>query len=420
MRIAPQPFRGRDYMPIRLKGILAAHGITHGDLAGAVRQAKDMPLSRTAVAQIINHGYYPKNTPEASIQEQIKAYLGERGVAEVEREAAFLPAPDDVGRWGRPLGVDLHPDRNQAQRDNPARQQDTPSISAELLEVEFMKQATKQHFGLAADPFRNDINGSEDVFLSTEQRYIRDAMYYAALHCGFLAVIGECGAGKSVLREDLIDRINEADAQINVLMPIMVDKRKMSAGLMCEAIIQEMAPGTRVPQSLEARARLVRKLLVDSDLAGFKNVLVIEEAHQLNVSAFKHLKQFWEIKVGHKKLLGIILVGQPELHHLLDERLTPEAREVIRRCEVAHLQPLDGALEAYLRHKFARVGAEVGKIFEADAYDAIRRCLTQYDHKNRPVSVTYPLIVNNFVTKLLNEAARIKAPIVSGALVEGL
>lgn len=416
MSVAPQPFRGHPYMPIRLKGILVRHGITHGDVAAAVKQAKDVPLSRTAVAQIINHGYYPRNTTEAAIQEQIKVLLAARGIPADEQQTAFLPADEDDARGAAPLGAHLNTERTNASK---ARGH-ALDISAELLEVEFMKQATKQHFGLVADPFRNDINGAEDVFLSAEQRYIRDAMYYAALHCGFLAVIGECGAGKSVLREDLVDRINEADAQINVLMPIMVDKKKMSAGLMCEAIIQEMAPGARVPQSLEARARLVRKLLVDSDMAGFKNVLVIEEAHQLNVPAFKHLKQFWEIKVGHKKLLGIILVGQPELHDLLDERRTPEAREVIRRCEVAHLQPLDGALEGYLRHKFQRVGADAARLFEDDAYDAMRRRLTQYDAKNRPVSITYPLIVNNFVVRLLNEAARIKAPTVSAALVETL
>lgn len=422
MRVAPQPFRGHPYMPIRLKGILVRHGITHGDIAAAVVQAKGVPLSRTAVAQIINHSYYPRNTTAVAIQDQIRALLATRGVADEEVAAAFESAPaDDDARWGLPLGAHLHGGQaGSGGRSSHAVADYAITIPHELFKVEVMKPATKQHFNLPADPFKNDINEPGDVFLSAEQRYIRDAMYYAALHCGFIAVIGESGAGKSVLREDLVDRINEADAKINVLMPILADKNKVSAGLLCEAIIAEMAPGTKIPQSLEARTRLVKQMLTDNDLAGYRNVLVIEESHELSVPAFKHLKQFWELKVGHKKLLGIILIGQPEMHALLDERRTPKAREVIRRCEVAHLQPLDGALEGYLRHKFQRIGVDINGIFEADVYDAIRAALTQYDSKNRPVSVTYPLIVNNFVSKLLDEAARIKAPVISAALVEGL
>jgi type II secretory pathway predicted ATPase ExeA len=85
-------------------------------------------------------------------------------------------------------------------------------------------------------------------------------------------------------------------------------------------------------------------------------VLVIEEAHDLTTMMFKHLKRFWEMEKGFTKLLGIILIGQPELKAKLDARINFEAREFINRCEVFELSPLGPDLEAYIEFKLKRVG----------------------------------------------------------------
>ncbi|VEI45183.1 Uncharacterised protein [Actinobacillus equuli] len=52
---------------------------------------------------------------------------------------------------------------------------------------------------------------------------------------------------------------------------------------------------------------------------------------------------------GFKKLLSIVLIGQPELKLKLSERNT-EVREVVQRCEVVELAPLDAELERYVQH----------------------------------------------------------------------
>ena len=153
-------------------------------------------------------------------------------------------------------------------------------------------------------------------------------------------------------------------------------------------------------------------LLRDSSRAGNTHVLMIEEAHDLGVKTLKSLKRFWELEDGFKRLLAIILIGQPELKLKLDERTNYEAREVIRRCEVAELVPLDRNLEGYLELKFKRVGKALAEVFEADAFDMIRRRLIERRHG------VYPLVVNNLVTKAMNTCAEIGAAKVGADVVK--
>jgi len=113
-----------------------------------------------------------------------------------------------------------------------------------------------------------------------------------------------------------------------------------------------------------------------------------------------------------------VLVGQPELGQLLDERRNPDIREVIRRIEQARLKPLNGNLEEYLALKFKRVGARPSDLFEADAYDAIRARLTRRRPGTNEVETQmYPLVVQNLIVKCMNQAVELGLDKISGELV---
>jgi type II secretory pathway predicted ATPase ExeA len=173
----------------------------------------------------------------------------------------------------------------------------------------------------------------------------------------------------------------------------------------------------------EGKARQAERLLRESSRAGNSHVLIIEEAHDLNIMTLKTLKRFWELEDGFKRLLAIILIGQPELAMMLDERARPEAREVIRRCEVAVLAPLESHLEEYLGKKFSRVGASLDKIFAPDAFDALR---ARRGPQMRPGGVVakpsqlYPLVVNNDVIRAMNRAAQDGEDLVTGDVIRAL
>lgn len=89
------------------------------------------------------------------------------------------------------------------------------------------------------------------------------------------------------------------------------------------------------------------------------------------IPTLKHLKRFFELEDGFKKLISIVLIGQPELKLKLSERNT-EVREVVQRYEVVELTPLDAELENYVAFRLAKVGKKLSDIFEEDAFLVVR------------------------------------------------
>lgn len=252
-----------------------------------------------------------------------------------------------------------------------------------LLRKSAISQNTRQHFGMVRDPFNDEIQSAQDIFLTPDVRYVREAMFQTATQGGFMAVVGESGAGKSTLREDLQDRINREGRQVVMIEPYVLAMedndqkgKTLKAVHIAEAILEAVSPNTSPKRSPEARFRQIHKALADSAKAGNKHVLMIEEAHCLPVPTLKHLKRFFELKNGFERLIGIVLIGQTELGQKLSEN-NPNVREVVQRCEVVTLLPLtDGKLQGYLKHKFERVGVKIEDVLTDTAIDAIAARLT--------------------------------------------
>lgn len=268
--------------------------------------------------------------------------------------------------------------------------------------------------------------------MSPDIRYVREAMWQTARHGGFIAVVGESGSGKSTLRKDMIDRINREGARVIVIEPYvqgMEDNdtkgKTLKAGHIAEAILAAVAPLESVKSSPEARFRQVHRVLRDSRRAGNEHVLVIEEAHGLPIPTLKHLKRFFELEDGFKKLLSIVLIGQSELRAKLSEN-DPNVREVVQRCELIELQPLDGRLEDFLKFKFERSGKSIVEVIDQSGIDALRARLTTSRlglgrkgaaGEGQAVSLLYPLAVQNLLTACMNLAADIGAPKVTADVV---
>lgn len=246
-----------------------------------------------------------------------------------------------------------------------------------LLRHHSLSQKAREHFRVPRDPFINEMNEEKDVFVTDDIRYVRSAMRQTAKHGGMLAVVAESGCGKSTLRQDLIDWINQGEP-ITVIEPYVIgmedSNRKgqsLKAADITGAVIRAVAPGQPLRQQLQDRAAQMHQILKDSAQVGRKHVLIIEEAHALAVPTLKHLKRFYELQDGFKKLLAIILIGQTELGTKLSEH-NPEVREVVQRCEMVRLHPLDNHVEGYLRHKLARVDMQYEAVFGPDVPEAIR------------------------------------------------
>ncbi|MEC4750027.1 AAA family ATPase [Methylomicrobium sp. Wu6] len=381
-----------------LKALLKTKGVVQARLGRLVG------VSPATIAQLVNHGIWPTNPPRDALQASITAVLTAKNIA--VKPAHFEPVPvagETENNPNAPEGIDM------------------------LLRKQTLSPQARKHFGLFRDPFDNDVQEPGDVFVTPDIRYVREAMWSTAKLGGFIAVAGESGSGKSTLRRDLIDRIGREDAPIVVMEPYVLGMedndlkgKTLKAGSIADAMIHALAPLEKPRMTIEAKGRQLHRLLKSSRHSGFSHCLIIEEAHGLSVPTLKHLKRFFELEDGFKKLLSIILIGQTELKTKLSER-APEVREVVQRCELIELNPLDSQLDAYLRFKFARVGKELDDIFEKDALDGIRARLifSKGDKRgHNTVSLMYPLMVNNLVAGALNQAATLGFPKISADLIK--
>ena len=390
---------------LRLVELIRRAGLSQRRFAEAVQ------LSPAAVTQMVRHYSLPRSLSADELDVRVRTALV--GIPE-----------SDIDGWDRPIPS------------TPADSGDVHSTDDDedmtmLLRYTALSPDARAFYGLGSDPFHNEIRSSNDLYLTPPARMVRETMWQTARNGGFFAVVGESGAGKSVLRQDLEDRIDKSTESIQLIKPYVLgmeadDKRgkTLRASHIAEAIINGLEPRAKLRQSAEGRFRQVEQTLREARRADIRMALCVEEAHSIPTATLKHMKRFNEMTEGFQSLITIIMIGQPELRDRLSET-DPTVREVTQRCEVVELPPLDAHLGGYLDHKFRRAGAERASMLTDDALDAIRVRLHNVDTRvrgrhRRAESLLYPLAVGNLVNAALNAAAAIQIGPATAEVVEQL
>jgi len=392
----------------RLKWWLRARGIRAEDLAQALGRA------RSIIVNLLNgRGKWPSWNfrDEKLLRDFLKQH-------QLDRKTALEPATDEeisaaqeemasrgFTHWAA-YKVNGNFDRRVQVQKREAKVRGKKSKGREV-EPEMLSFEAINHFRLKADPFTNEIRGKSDVFFNEENTTIKQAILSAAKNQGLLALIGEVGSGKSTILQAALGSLN-GDDSIQVIYPQAVAKERLTAVQITEAIVRDLNP-TAVPRAaVEARSRQVRELLEARAAEGGTAVLILEEAHALPITTIRQLKRFYELTQarGYRKLLGIILVGQPELEAKFRSH---EIREVAKRVRVVKLGglPKRNGIQKYLEHKISRAGGDAGRIFDGDVYSLLARVRW----------ASNPLDLNNIVIRAMNQAVRIGSPKITREII---
>lgn len=387
-------------------------------------------LAKTTAFKLMSNEWPARSNDQerARLREQIEAGLAERG-ATPQQLATLWHA--HLGKGPRAIAAQAaaatRPSRAGTHThlaDAPAGTPPTPEEPDMLLPKQSLSPQARRHFKLFTNPFDGEVLTDEAMFDSGDIRWVREACWQASQLGGFVAVVGESGAGKTTIVTDLEARIARDGRPVVLIKPgVLGMEGTENVGHMLKstdilhAVINTLQPDSTVPQTLQARTVRAHKLLLASAETGAMHLLVIEEAHGLPDSTLKHLKRLHELRRGRTSLLGILLVGQPELKLRLANGLrTGGLREVAQRCEVVELLPLDAALGDYLRCRAQAASVQLDTLMEPKAVDALRARLTRRV-QGGAVSMCYPLAVNNMMTKALNAAAGTGAPMVTADLM---
>ncbi|OXS19839.1 transposase [Pseudomonas fluorescens] len=392
---------------LKLKHVLQGVGRPQSALAESLK------LSEAAIAQLLNHGQWPRSLDNEELQGRIRVFLTESGANDADIANAFEE-------------VDL-PCANTT---DPALKKE-PSGEDEpmLLPKQTLLPSTRKAFSLFRDPF-DELSCAQDMWVSPDIRYVREVMYQTARHGGFIAVEGESGAGKSTLRRDLVNRIAENNDPVLIIEPYVLASedndtkgKSLKSTHIAESMMAAVSPLTKPKNSPEARFAQLHKALKESHAAGYRHCLVIEEAHSLPIPTLKHLKRILELEVGFTKLVSIIMIGQPELSVKLSER-NADVREVVQRCERVTLPPVEGArLEEFLKFRFERAGKPLAEVIDAGGIQAIASRLSQADRRggrDETISLLYPLAIGNLMIAAMNLATHLGVPTVTADVVKGV
>jgi general secretion pathway protein A len=204
-------------------------------------------------------------------------------------------------------------------------------------------------YGLRQAPF--DITPNPRfLFHSTKHREALNHLLYGIRERkGFVQLTGEVGAGKTTLCRALLEQLDGHFSTALILNPVL------NADELMKAIATEYGLNVKGLDRMETIAT-ISEFLLKQTLAGKETVLIIDEAQNLTEDLLEQVRLISNIETDDRKLLQIVLMGQPELRDRLNNH---RLRQLRQRITVRyHLAPLTRKEVAqYIQHRLTLAGS---------------------------------------------------------------
>ena len=227
------------------------------------------------------------------------------------------------------------------------------------------------HFGLREAPF--GITPDTSFFFGSpgSQEALNTLLVAARNGEGFIKITGEVGTGKTLLCRKFMATLGDKFYTAYIPNPFLEPRTLMMA----------LAEELEAPQERDVdQHRLIKSIthrLLDLARQGKRVVLCLDEAQAMPVESLEALRLLTNLETEKRKLLQIVMFGQPELDRKLEMN---EIRQLRQRITFQYrLSPLDrDELQFYLSHRLSVAGYAGGRLFGPGAVRALHRASSGY------------------------------------------
>ena len=208
------------------------------------------------------------------------------------------------------------------------------------------------YFGLAEAPF-SIAPAPRYLYMSQRhQEALAHLLYGVNGEGGFVLLTGEVGTGKTTVSRCLLEQIPESCDVAYIFNPRLTVEELLST--ICVEFGIDCPPGNT---SIKVFVDCINAHLLDAHAKGRHSVLIIDEAQNLSADVLEQMRLLTNLETNERKLLQIILIGQPELATMLER---PELRQLAQRIVARyHLGPLTKPeVAAYVQHRLEVAGTQ--------------------------------------------------------------
>jgi MSHA biogenesis protein MshM len=218
------------------------------------------------------------------------------------------------------------------------------------------------HFGLTELPFSITPDTQFVYSAASHQEALNTLLLAVRGGEGFVKITGEVGTGKTLLCRRFLATLGAECVAAYIPNP------QIDALALLQEVAQELGIGDDGGHMVK---RINRRLLEVAE-QGKTAVLCIDEAQTMPIPTLETLRLISNLETEKRKLIQIVLFGQPELDTRLEE---PSVRQLRQRIVFHYRMPglQRSELGAYVDHRLRVAGYHGGRLFSAFARRALYR-----------------------------------------------
>lgn len=217
------------------------------------------------------------------------------------------------------------------------------------------------YFGLTEAPFAISPNPRYLYMSGAHREALAHLLYGLGSDGCMILLTGEVGTGKTTLCRCLLEQLPENTEVAVVLNPRLTAREMLKT--ICEefGLLPEHGIGSIKTYIDALNAHLLRAHANDRNIA-----IIIDEAQNLSVDVLEQLRLLTNLETPTRKLLRIILLGQPELRQMLERpELSQINQRITSRYHLGPLAPED--VRAYIDHRLKVAGDHGTPLFSDKA-----------------------------------------------------